>query len=147
MLCLNRSLAGEPASIGDPRIELGPYSEEIRKRLLGVGYFPQFLYLVMVIEKPERAQITINDPYEGVREGWRTHFVHVPGVLFMMALGKTVDESVRALAINNSGNPINVSQALTGDFEKLMAETLRRSRKTDAFLQAKAKADADPKKH
>ena len=131
----------------DPRIELGPYSEEIRKWLLGVGDFPQFLYLVMVVEKPERAQMTMNDPYEGVRQGWRTHFVHVPGVLFMMALGKTVDESVRALAINNSGNPINVSEALTGDFEKLMAETLRRSRKTEAFLHAKAKAGADRKKH
>lgn len=97
----------------------------------------------MVIEKPHRAQITMNDPYEGVREGWRTHFVHVPGVLFMMAMGKTVDESVRALSIMNAGNPINISDALTEKVEQLMVETLRQSHKTQAYLRAKAKADID----
>lgn len=60
----------------------------------------------------------------------------------MMALGKTVDEHVRTLALNNAGNPINVSEALTGDFEKLMVESLMKSRKTEAFLRAKAKAGA-----
>lgn len=89
--------------------------------------------------------MTMNDPYEGVRERWRTLFVHVPGVLFMMALGKTVDESVRAIAINKSGNTIKVSETLTGDFEKLMAETLRKSRKTESFIRAKA--DEDRKNH
>jgi len=128
-----------------PRIDLGPYSEEIRKWLRGQNGFPKYVYPVVVIEKPQRAQITMNDPYEGIRQGWRTHFVHVPGVLFMMALGKTVDDSVRALAITNAGNPINVSDALTDDFEKLMVETLRKSRKTQAYLRAKAKADADRK--
>lgn len=97
------------------------------------------------IEKPHRAQITMNDPYEGVREGWRTHFVHVPGVLFMMALGKTVDESVRAISIMNAGNPINISDALTEKVEQLMVETLRQSHKTQAYLRAKAKADIDRK--
>jgi hypothetical protein len=125
----------------DPRIELGPYSEAIRKWLRAESGFPVNLYLVMVVEKPLRAQITMNDPYEGVREGWRTHFVHVPGVLFMMALGRMVDESVRVLAINNNGNPINVSNELTGSFEKLMVESLLKSRKTQAFLRAKAKHD------
>ena len=125
----------------DPRIELGPYSDEIRKWLRRDGGFPRNLYLVMVVEKPFKAQITMNDPYEGGREAWRTHFVHVPGVLFMMALGKTVDESVRVLAINNAWNPINVSDELTSRFEKLMVESLRKSHKTLAFLRAKAKHD------
>ena len=92
-----------------------------------------------MIEKPLKAQITMNDPYEGVRQGWRTHFVHVPGVLFMMALGKTVDESVRVLAIDNTGNPINVSDELASSFERLMVEVLRKSYRTQAFLRAKAK--------
>ena len=88
----------------------------------------------------------MNDPYEGVGQGWRTHFSHVPGVLFMMALGKTVDDSVRSLSISNAGNPINLSDALSENFEKLMVETLRNSRKTQAYLRAKAKADAERKK-
>jgi len=108
--------------------------------------FPEYVYLIVVVEKPQKAQITMNDPYEGVRQGWRTHFVHVPGVLFMMALGKTVDESVCALSITNPGNPINLSDALTGNFEKLMVETLLNSRKTQAYLRAKTKADAERSK-
>jgi hypothetical protein len=97
------------------------------------------------MEKPQRAQITMNDPYEGVRQGWRTHFVHVPGVLFMMALGKTVDDSVRALSITNAGNPINLSDALTEKVEMVMVETLRNSHQTQGFLRAKEKADAERK--
>jgi len=130
----------------DPRIDLGPYSEELRKWLRGQSTFPTSVYLIVVMEKPQRAQITMNDPYEGVRQGWRTHFVHVPGVLFMMALGKTVDDSVRALSITNAGNPINLSDALTEKVEMLMVETLRNSHKTQAFLRAKEKADAERKK-
>jgi len=129
----------------DPRIDLGPYSEEIRKWLRGRNAFPKNVYLTVVMEKTQRAQITMNDPYESVRQGWRTHFVHVPGVLFMMALGKTVDDSVRALSITSAGNPINLSDTLTDNFEKLMVETLRNSHKTQAYLRAKTKADAERK--
>jgi hypothetical protein len=127
----------------DPRIELGPYSGKIRKWLLDGNEFPQSLYPIIVVEKPQRAQICLNDPYEGERLGYHTHFFHVPGILFMMALGATVDENVRALAVNNAGNPINVSEDLTSDFERLMAQHLKKSHKTAAHFRAKAKADAD----
>lgn len=52
-----------------------------------------------MVEKPERAQIIMNDPYEGVRQGWRTYFTHVPGILFTLSLGKTVSEEIQALSI------------------------------------------------
>jgi hypothetical protein len=129
----------------DPRIELGPYSDGIRLWLVGKGKYPEHTHLIVIVERPERAQITINDPYEGVREEHRTFFFHVPGILFMLALEATVDESIRALAITNAGNPINISEKLTGDFEKLMVRSLLSSRKTDAFLRAKAKADVERK--
>lgn len=127
----------------DPRIELGPYSDKIRLWLRGQGEFPKYLYLIVVVEKPVKAQIVMIDPYEGVREGARTHFFHVPGVLFMMTLGKMADESVRALAINSAGNPINISEGLTSSFEELMAKSVWRSRKTEAYLRAKKKHDEE----
>jgi hypothetical protein len=129
----------------DVRIDLGPYSDEIRRWLRGQNAFPKYLYLTVVVEKPQKAQITINSPYEGVRQRWRQHFVHVPGVLFMMTLGKAVDDSMRALSILNAGNPINISDNLTEKFEKLMVETLRSSRKTQAYVRAKGKAAAERK--
>ena len=131
----------------DPQIDLGPYSVEIREWLRGERPFPKYVFPIVVIEKPQRAQITMSVPYEGVRQGWRTHFVHVPGILFMVACGKSVDDSVRALSITNAGNPINVSDAITADLEKLMAGIVRKSRKTQAYLRAKTKADTERGKH
>ncbi len=55
----------------------------------------------------------------------------------MMPLGKTVAPETRALAINSPDHPINVSDGLSGDFEKLMIEKMHKARKTEAFLRAK----------
>jgi hypothetical protein len=52
------------------------YSERIRTWFRGESEFPKSMYLVAVLSRPQRAQITMIDPYEGVNEGWRTHFVH-----------------------------------------------------------------------
>jgi hypothetical protein len=131
----------------EPRIELGPYSEDIRKWLIGEGSFPKHVYLITAIERPARAQIALNDPYEGIRGGGHNFFVHVPGVLFMLAVGKTVDESMQWLCIyNNPGNPINISDGLTNSYEQLMAGTVRQARKTNAYLKAKAKAEGARRK-
>jgi hypothetical protein len=129
------------------RIDLGPYSDKIRSWLRGESGFPEHVFLTAVVSRPSRAQITLNDPYEGVRQSWRTFFVHAPGLLFMLNIGKTVEESMRWLCIqNNAGNPICISDELTGKFERLMVESLRGSRKTQAFLRAKAKADEERKR-
>jgi hypothetical protein len=125
----------------DSRIKLGPYSESIRTWLIGESAFPKHMYPIVVVSRPPRAQITLLDPYEGVHQGWRTFFTHVPGVLFMLAVGKTVDDSIRALCIHSPGSPINISDDLIGDLEQLMVKTLRRAHKTQAYLKAKAKYD------
>jgi hypothetical protein len=58
----------------------------------------------------------------------------------MLAVGKTVDESLRWLCIhNNFGNPISVSDELSEQFTQVTAEVLRRVRKTRAFLRSQAK--------
>jgi hypothetical protein len=59
-------------SHAEPRIELGPYSDRIRTWLRGESEFPKHIYLVTSISRPQRAQITLNDPYEGVHQGWRS---------------------------------------------------------------------------
>lgn len=109
------------------------------------GKFPLYDLLTKVSPVLDEDGMAVNDPYEGVRQEWRTHFFHVPGILFMMTLGKTVTEDIRSLAINSVGNPINISEVLTGDFEKLLAKSMQGSRQTDAYLRAKAKAESDRK--
>lgn len=131
----------------DPRIGLGPYSEEIRAWLRGESGFPKYTFLTVVVSPPLRAQISLIDPYEAVRQEWRSFFVHVPGVLFMLNVGKTVDAAMQFMCIhNNSGNPINISEGLTNQFEELMVETVQKSRKTQAYLKARTKADQERKR-
>jgi hypothetical protein len=103
------------------------------------------VYLIVVVEKPEKAQITMTDPYESVRQGYRAHFAHVPGILFMLALGRTVDESVRSLSITNTESPVNVSEGLSENFEKLLVENLGSARKTQSYLRSKARHDEERK--
>jgi len=58
----------------------------------------------------------------------------------------TVDEAMQSICIhNNPGNPINISEGLTSHFERLMVETVQKSRKTQAYLKARAKADQERK--
>ena len=71
---------------GEPLIDLGRYGDMIRKRLKGESEFPEHVHLVVVIERPHVAQITVSYPYEGIRDAWRTHYFHVPGILYMLAV-------------------------------------------------------------
>lgn len=130
-----------------PRIDLGTYSETIRKWLRGEAGFPEHLYLTVIIEPPARAQITLLDPY-ATKQGADTYCFHIPGILFMLTLGNDVDEGIRALAFNNAnnGNPVNISEALTSQFEGMMVEAVMSSRRTKSFLKAKANADIDRRK-
>jgi hypothetical protein len=72
----------------DPRIVLGPYSERIRTWLRGDSEFPQHIFLVVVVSPPLRAQIALIDPYEAERQECRSFFLNVPGILFMLNVGK-----------------------------------------------------------
>ena len=127
-----------------PRIKLGRYADELRLWLRGEAGFPAHMYLIVEISRPERAQIVFTDPYEGGRGDWHSFFLHLPGMMFALAVGKTVDQLWRDMCFyNNRAHPILVCDELTGHFEQLMARRVRTSRKTAAFLKAKAKADKE----
>jgi hypothetical protein len=128
----------------EPRIELGPYSDRIRLWLRGEGMFPEHVYLLAAISRPQRAQITLNDPYESERRGWRTFIFHVPGLMFMLLIGKTVDLSMRALCFfTNPGHPICVSDDLTHTFERQLAQSFQQSRKTQSYLGAMGRIEQE----
>jgi hypothetical protein len=121
----------------EPRIQLGPYSDRIRLWLRGEGDFPAHVYLVIAISRPQRAQISAIDPYESIRQECRCFILHVPGLMFLLHVGKTVDPLMRALCFfRNPGRPICVSDDLTGTFERQLARSLHESRKTQPFLKA-----------
>jgi hypothetical protein len=70
---------------GDPRIKLGPYSEVIRRYLIGEANFPESVSLVVNVSAPARAPLLFTDPVSGQERG--SHFVYVPGILFGIMVG------------------------------------------------------------
>ena len=128
----------------EPRIELGPYSDRIRLWLRDECEFPEHVYLLAAISRPERAQISLNDPYESERRGWRCFVLHVPGLMFMLHVGKTVSLSMQALCFfRNPGRPICVSDDLTRTFERQLALSFQQSRKTQPYLTAMGKIERE----
>lgn len=126
----------------DPRIELGPYSEAIRRWLRGETSFPAHIVLLMTVSVPLRAQFTFNTPHEGKRQGWRSYFLHVPGVLFILDVGRQVLAEMGLLCLYQSPiHPIVVSESITSQVERMFRESFLNSRKTAAYLRSKARRD------
>lgn len=71
-----------------PLIELGQYSDAIRRWLRAEADFPKHVYLRVVIASPEAAQIALTGPYETPRDTWHHFFLHVPGLALLLDVGK-----------------------------------------------------------
>jgi hypothetical protein len=68
----------------------------------------------------------------------------VPGLLFMLNIGKMVDEAMRSLCFQtNPGHPVVISDALTGNFERFLFESFRRAKKTKSFLRSLEKMNPE----
>jgi hypothetical protein len=121
----------------EPRIYLGPYSEALRKFLRGEASLPAQIMLNIWISFPATAQIVMSDPREGKRDqSERTYFTYVPGVLFVLTIGKTISAELKQLCFaTNAGRPILVSKDLTETLERIFATSYRKSRKTNSFLK------------
>jgi hypothetical protein len=128
----------------EPCIDLGPYSDRIRLWLRGEKDFPKNVYLLAEVFPPDRAQIALSGPYEGVRPGWRRFLLHLPGLSFTLNVGKTVDDTLRWLCIKaNPGHPIVVSTVMAGKVTQQISRSLHKSRKTESFLRAMQKVERE----
>jgi hypothetical protein len=128
----------------EPRIELGPYGEAIRKWLIGESEFPENITLSVIVSPPERAQRVFTEPTCGIPEpGWRTYFIHVLGVIFALNVGKQIPSEVKELCVyRNLNHPITVSDDFTSDMQTAFSSMLREARKTKAYFEAKRKRHA-----
>lgn len=123
----------------EPRIELGPYSEEVRKFLLG-GPFPEYIALAVVLSPPQSAYVGFNEPYEAVRDGAGRCFMFcIPGIWFMLSVGKTLTPETRDLSITAPGNPILISASIAAKGNETAFNIFKRARKTKAYEKAMEK--------
>jgi hypothetical protein len=129
----------------DSLIELGPYSEKIRLWLRSEGSFPKYVYPVAIVSRPQITQPNAcllfeqaRDQHEG-DEGtlsWRAFRFQVPGLSFVLNIGKTVDQEIRALSLHTPPHPINVADCLTAKSEQILVEHFHRNRKPKSFWKA-----------
>lgn len=121
-------------------IDLGAYSDRLRRWLRGEDKFPNNVCLEVVLARPERALIVLGEPTSVKREGWSCFLLGVPGILFILDVGLLIDADTRMLCFHeNPAHPVLVSDEVMGVLYGCIAEQFRESRKTRAYLAAKTK--------
>jgi hypothetical protein len=129
-------------------IELGPYSEKIRRWLRSEGSFPEHVYLVAMVSRPQATRCHACLPFEQSREQregddgtlrWRGFYFQVPGLSFVLNIGKTIDQEIRALSLHTPPHPISIADELTAKSEQILVDHFHRNRKPKAFWKAMEK--------
>ena len=128
----------------DSLIELGPYSEKIRLWLRSEGSFPEHVYPVAIVSRPQTTQPNACLPFEQTRDqhegdegtlSWRSFRFQVPGLSFVLNIGKTVDQGIRALSLHTPPHPINVADCLTTKSKQIFAEHVSSQPKAESILE------------
>lgn len=128
----------------EPRIELAPYTDVIRMWLRGEGTLPSSIALSISVSRPDRAQITFNEPHEARSNEDRTFVFHVPGVFFMLHVGESLPDVTKQFCLHHSSfHPIFVSEEMTQKVEDLFREMFHKSRKTDALMRTRVSREKE----
>ena len=124
----------------EPMINLGPYADGLREWSTSETAFPRHIWLSVSVSKPGQAWITLNLPIRSEFKDWRTYLMHVPGVLFILSVGRSVPTEMRMTCFHEGpGHPIFVSTDIMAKFAGFLGAHLRDSKKTMAYLKAMAK--------
>lgn len=124
----------------EPLIELGPYSEQLRKFLIGNTAFPRHVVLTVGLPPPSAVLNTFVDPYQGGASGNRNYMFHVPGMHFSIAVGRSISTELREICF--SRNPLHpiVLLDISDDIKKLYQQTTKgayRSEKVRALFKSR----------
>lgn len=92
---------------GEPLINLGPYEEPTRRylRAQGKNSFPSYMSLIVTVLPPPKIPLLLGVPVRGPNgDGYRNFRFYVPGIQFVLSVGKTVDREV--CFVSNPAHPI-----------------------------------------
>lgn len=123
-----------------PKIDLGSYSEALRKWLMKEGNLPWDMSLHFTVSPPERAQIIVQEPIATESQRWKTFVMHVPGMLISMSIGPLVPiESHMICFWKNAAHTIMISDEISSLLERRYAGQYAESRKTKSFVAKRSK--------
>jgi hypothetical protein len=127
----------------EPRIELGPYSDQLRQFLLGEAPFPVHAMLNVGIVPPNIKFINALEPYRGSATGTRNYVFNVPGMQFVLTVGKTISPELRATCFHaNPLHPIIVTDLAKPMYELYRKQSAKahKAKKLVEYLAAKKSA-------
>lgn len=89
------------ANEDEPRLMLGPYTEPLRRFVLGEAVFPTNMALVLSVLPPPAKAITIIQPYTGSGRGdFRVFAFYVPGMEFVLTVGNHITQEIKRTALS-----------------------------------------------
>lgn len=121
-----------------PRIELGPYGENIRSFLFCKGPFPDHVGLGITVMSPLVTKMLSCPPREGLKSNGVHHFnFYVPGILFLLAVGKGATEETKDTCFcGNQLHPIFITDDSEA-VERLPRETYFKGKAAMALRRQK----------
>jgi hypothetical protein len=121
------------------RIVLGPYQEQLRKFLLGEQRFPDSVGIWVWVSSYDQPSRAITTPHSMRYWDCHVHSFDIPGIRFMMIVGRALPDFVRLMCIlNGRDQPILVSDA-PDDILSTKLNELSRSTRLSDVLQKKGK--------
>jgi hypothetical protein len=106
------------------------------------------VYPVAIVSRPQITHPNACLPFEQSRdqeEGeeatlkWRLFRFQVPGLTFVLHIGKTVNQVIRAFSLHTSQHPIFVADCVTAKSKQIFLEHFHQNRKPKAFWKAMEK--------
>lgn len=111
-------------------IKLGPYEERIRQFLLKTGSFPNDVALIISVSPKDDPIVAAFTPSEAERRAYHAFLFYVPGIQFVLAAGKGLNEEMKGeCAYSSSQKPIFASHAVERNARRALRGTIE-----DAFL-------------
>jgi hypothetical protein len=93
----------------EPLIELGNYSEPIRKFLRGEAGFPNRMAFNIGVMRPPVKDIAFLAPFRTDEHAYHRFYFYTSGICWTLSVGKSVDAELRASCFaNNPGRPVIV---------------------------------------
>jgi hypothetical protein len=124
--------------VREPSINLGPYTERIRKFLRGEAGFPEKVALTVGVMRPPVKDIAFLAPYQGNARAYHNFIFYTSGMVWALLVGKAVDDEQRKSCFaTNPGHPV-----LVGDFSpdirqifQATVKTAKRARNVEKYLK------------
>jgi len=110
----------------DGPIEIGPYQEPFRRYLLGMDSFPLNTAVTISVANFESPLLrALKFPQGSIADGYRTFLFNIPGISFMIFVGKKIPDEVMEFQAAGPGRFI-----LLTDYEKYLAADIMFKLKT-----------------